>query len=110
MARVVQDHACYVTSITAYELLFGVSRAKKEIGEEALLGILSILPFDAEAARGAAELHAHLIERNLDIGVKDTLLAAICLQYEIPILTLNSRHFSRVPGLEVVTPEGVAAS
>jgi tRNA(fMet)-specific endonuclease VapC len=110
VARVVQEHTCYVTAITAYELLFGVARAKKEIGEDALLGILNVLPFDSQAARNAATLHVHLITQNLDIGVKDTFIAAICLAHQLPILTLNERHFSRVPKLRVITPESVIAS
>jgi len=103
--RAVKDYACHVTAITVYELLFGVARAQKQIGEEALLGVMNVAPFDDAAARRAARLHADLISRNEDIGVKDVLIAAICLEHSLPLLTLNERHFSRVPGLQVVTPD-----
>ncbi len=33
------------------------------------------------------------------------LIAAICLEYGLPLLTLNDRHFTRVPGLTVLTPD-----
>lgn len=33
------------------------------------------------------------------------LIAAICLEHSLPLLTLNERHFSRVPGLQVLTPD-----
>lgn len=46
-----------------------------------------------------------LIRRNQDIGVKDVLIAAICLERSLPLLTLNERHFSRVSGLKVLTPD-----
>ncbi len=36
--RSVQELDCFVTVITAYELLFGVARARRQIGEDALLG------------------------------------------------------------------------
>ncbi len=107
VAHAVKDYTCYVTSITAYELLFGVARAKKEIGEDDLLGVMSILPFDHQAARNAAKLHADLISENLDIGIKDTFIAAICLGHQLPILTMNDRHFSRVSNLQVITPEEI---
>lgn len=68
---------------------------------------MRVLPFDAAAARRAATLHPELIHRNEDIGVKDVLIAAVCLEHSLPILTLNERHFSRVPGLEVITPEAL---
>jgi len=94
---------CY-GEITVYELLFGVARAKKEIGEQALLGVMTILPLSDAAARRAANLHADLISRNQDIGIKDVLIAAICLEHTLPILTANHQHFSRVSGLKVITP------
>ena len=31
--------------------------------------------------------------------------AAICLEHSLPLLTLNERHFSRVPDLQVLTPD-----
>ena len=101
--RVVQDYTCYVTAITVYELLFGVARSKRPIGEDALLGVMEVAPFDDVAAR----LHAELIGRNEDIGIKDVLIAAICLERSLPVLTLNERHFSRVPGLKVLTPDAL---
>jgi predicted nucleic acid-binding protein len=100
----VKEYVCYVTSITVYELLYGVARAKKEIGEQALLGVLTVLPFTDTAARRAASLHADLIGQNRDIGVKDVLIAAICLEHGLPILTANNRHFSRVSNLTVIKP------
>ncbi len=33
MQRAVKESACYITSITVYELLFGVARTQKQIGE-----------------------------------------------------------------------------
>ncbi len=107
--QAVNRRPCFVTAITVYELLFGVARAQKQIGEEALLGMLTILPFDDGTARRAAKLHDALIRRNEDIGVKDVLIAAICLENSIPLLTLNERHFARVPELQVVTPDSLLA-
>lgn len=102
--QAVRGIACYVTSITVYELMFGVARPG-QIGEDALLGVMTVLSLDEVAARRAAKLHDELIRANKDIGVKDVLIAAVCLERSLPLLTLNSRHFSRVTDLEVFTPE-----
>ena len=110
MEEVVKHYACYVTSITAYELLFGVARTQKEIGEAALLGAMAILSFDGKVAPRAAKLHAELIRHNQDIGVKDVFIASSCLEHGLPILTANKRHFSRVSGLKVITPKEIIAS
>jgi len=102
--KAVKECACYVTSITVYELLFGVARAQKEIGEQALLDVMTVLPLSGIASRRAANLHADLVGQNQDIGVKDVLIAAICLEQGLPILTTDEHHFSRVQGLRVITP------
>jgi tRNA(fMet)-specific endonuclease VapC len=104
VSRAVQEANCFVTVITAYELLFGVARARHQIGEESLLGVMQILPLDEKAARRAANLHDQLIRQNNDIGIKDVLIAAICLEQELPLLTLNERHFKRVSGLRILSP------
>ena len=98
---------CYVTAITAYELLFGVARTRSQIGEDALLGMMQSISFDFASARRAAELHDYLIRRNQDIGIKDVMIAAICHEHELPLLTLNERHFERVPVLTVVAPSEI---
>jgi len=35
--RAITEQVCFVAAMSAYELLFGVARARKSIGEEALL-------------------------------------------------------------------------
>ena len=106
--RAVREMDCCVTAITAYELLFGVARARRHIGEDALLGTMQTLPLDIAAARRAAQLHDELIRYNKDVGIKDVLIAAICLEHKLPLLTLNQEHFGRVPELTVVTPAEIA--
>ena len=103
--RAVRNSICYVTAVTVYELLFGMARARRQIGgENALLNAMLVAPFDDRSARRAARLHAELLLNNHDIGVKDTLIAATCLEYALPLLTLNDRHFGQVSDLQIVTP------
>lgn len=84
-------------------------RAKKQIGETALLSVMRIAPFDDGAARRAAQLHNELIRANQEIGIKDVLIAAICLEHKLPLLTTNVNHFLRVPSLQVISPEDFLA-
>jgi predicted nucleic acid-binding protein len=91
-------YTCHVTAITVYELLHGVARARRHIGANSLLGIMKVAPFDSDAARVAAQLHSDLIGANQDIGVKDVLIASTCLSKGLPLFTLNTKHFARVPG------------
>ncbi len=70
VATAVRSANCFVTSITVYELLFGVSRAGRQIDEEQLLGLLATVALDAAAARRAAMLHDHLLRAGADIGTR----------------------------------------
>jgi predicted nucleic acid-binding protein len=68
---------------------------------------MSVTPFDEAAARRAATLHDELIRYNADIGVKDVMIAATCLERGLALLTMNERHFNRVSGLTVLTPKSL---
>lgn len=101
--KAVKSTVCFVTAITTYELLFGKARGNKDIGEDALLTMLTVLPLNEASAKRAAILHDSLIRHNQDIGLRDVLIAAICLEHHIPLLTINEKHFSRVSDLQMMT-------
>lgn len=102
MERAAKGSECYITAISAYELLFGAARARRQIEEQSLIEIATVLPFTYAAAQYAAKLHAALIQSNQGIGVQDVLIAAICIENQLPLLTSNLRHFNRVPELRVI--------
>ena len=103
--KAVKEVVCSITAITTYELLFGKARGNKDIGEDALLTMLTVLPLTDASAKRAALLHDTLIRQNQDIGLRDVLIAAICLEHHVPLLTSNEKHFSRVPDLQMITVE-----
>lgn len=70
MGKAARGYTCYITAISAYELLFGAARASRQVEEQSLLGIATVLPFSYAAAQNAANLHANLIRQNQDIGIK----------------------------------------
>ncbi len=103
--KAVKEAVCSITAITVYELLFGKARGNKDIGEDALLTMLTVLPLTNASATRAAILHDALIRKNQDIGLRDVLIAAICLEHHIPLLTGNEKHFSRVPDMQILSIE-----
>jgi tRNA(fMet)-specific endonuclease VapC len=66
-----------------------------------LLAHLSVLPFDAEAARRYGEARAFLERQGTPVGDADLRIAAIGLARGLTLITGNVRHFERVPGLAV---------
>jgi len=92
-----------LSAVTAYEIEFGAARAGRLSDLEVILPYLEVLPINLEAAIKASELHATLISRNQDIGIKDVFIAATCLIYDLPILTYDKDHFSRAP-VRIIEP------
>lgn len=88
------------------QLLFGrfaweAARAQKRARFLELID-LPVSTFGSEHATRAAELAAEL--KLSTIGFADFQIAACALVDEASLLTFNVRHFSRVPGLHVITP------
>ena len=90
-----------VSAVTVYELFFGATDPSKQADVEKLIKPLPILPFDASAAQKAAEIGQILKKQNQQIGTRDLYIAATALLHNLPIFTLNRKHFDRVPGLKV---------
>ncbi len=70
-----------------------------------LYQLVQILPFDQNVAQKSANVGKRLQARGEKIGLGDTLIAGTCLSQQVPLLTRNVRHFSRVPNLHVITPD-----
>lgn len=89
------------TAITAFELRVGATSKRRRTVVEVLLEALRILPLDGDAAERAADARRDLLARGEDIGVADSLIAGICLANDAMLITRNTKHFMRVPGLKV---------
>jgi hypothetical protein len=68
----------------------------------AMLGRFEILPMDEATAHHYAVITKLLRGRNQLIGANDLWIAAAALAHGMPLVTSNSAHFSRIPGLAVV--------
>jgi tRNA(fMet)-specific endonuclease VapC len=92
-----------ISSITVGELLFGALRipeAQKYLAPiNELVRTMKIVAFDEKAARRYAEIRATLMQQGKPIGDADTQIASIALARRCILVTRNTKHFSRVPGL-----------
>jgi predicted nucleic acid-binding protein len=101
---------CYVTAVVTYELFLGVARRKTGVEEREALEDFVCIPFGRAEAEQAATLHAELIQLNADIGPKDVMFAATCIANDLVLLTTNTRHFRRVPQLQVIAADEFIAT
>lgn len=93
-----------VSAITEMEVEYGFARnpgLSPRIREamRTLLNTISVLPFEREDARVAAQLRAGLHSQGTPIGAYDLLLASCALRRGLKIVTHNAREFARIGGL-----------
>ena len=105
-ARLLQHHPSdlCISSITLAELNFGAEAKRSPKIRRAIRTFtrdVVVLPFDEACAERFGVVAAALATHGRPIGVYDTLVAAQALCQGLTVVTNNTRHFTRVPGLAV---------
>ncbi len=104
-AYVSPDELLAITAISVAELMHGASKSARREENIArldiLLATLVILPFDEAAARRFGALKADLERTGSRLADLDLQIASIALSQGIPLITHNTRHFARIPGLQL---------
>ncbi len=87
-----------ISVITRAELFAGDER--QEVALEALLEDCEEVAVDPPIARLAGR-----VKRRTGLKIADALIAATALERNLPLMTRNRRHFERVQGLALCTPQ-----
>jgi len=95
-----------ISSITLSELRYGVAKsAYPEKNTKALdefIIPLEIVSFDEQAAHAYGNIRASLEKAGTPIGSMDMLIAAHAVSLEVPLVTNNTREFTRISGLTIL--------
>jgi tRNA(fMet)-specific endonuclease VapC len=90
-----------ISSVTYYEIGIGNRKRHNDFWQE-LSQKLSIIPFDKACAATAIDIYLDLLNKNKMIDLADLLIGATALTHDIPIATLNIKHFERINKLEII--------
>lgn len=96
-----RDFQLVVSIITYFEMYAGKSvwenrKAKADV--ERLLAGMEVLGLDATIAQKAGELRARF-----GLSAMDALIASTAAYHQLPLVTLNLKHFNKIPGLLLFT-------
>lgn len=91
-----------VSTISEFEIYVS-SDEKKDIFWDDLFQKIISLPFDSSANRTAIKIDRQLKKISKQIDTPDLLIAACAISNGLKLATLNTKHFSRIEGLEIVT-------
>ena len=93
-----------ISSITLAELKFGAEAKRSQKLHRSIRSVVkdvAVVPFDAAAADRFALVATALARRGEPIGAFAKLMAAHALSLGLTVVTNNTKHFSRVPGLAI---------
>lgn len=92
-----------IPTVVVYEVETGLAKMKdhrkRRTQFNALLSVVTVLPFGMEEAKVAAQIRAKLESRGGKIGPIDTLIAGTVLAQRGVLVTRNISEFQRVEGL-----------
>ena len=93
-----------LSSISAAELAFGVTKSGSDKNKEALalfLAPLTLLPFDESVIWHYGVIRTQLEKQGTPIGPMDTMIAAHALSKGLTLVSNNVAEFERVPDLHL---------
>ncbi len=93
------------TTINSFELYYGAYRSTKRdknlAATRLLLRRLTILELSDEASEEAGKILAMLDAKGEPVEFRDVLIGAIAKTHGTTLVTKDTEHFLRIPGLEV---------
>lgn len=103
------DQNAALSPVAVVELVHGIyrsdsveRRARREAFVEELVSTVAVYPLTTDIARLAGRLDAEQQSRGIVVPFADLLIGATALSLGYSVLTVNPRHFERIPGLTVV--------
>lgn len=91
-----------VSAITEYEVYIGSNIEQGRFWDDFFRKVISI-PFDSEVNRKAILISRQLKQVSKQIDTPNIMIAACAMIKELKLATLNTNHFTRIEGLELVT-------
>lgn len=94
-----------ISILTLAELRYGADCSARPAENHQTLdnftSTIAVLGVDLETARLFGEVKAHLRKQGALIEDIDLLIAATARAYDLALVTNNSQHFARIPGLRL---------
>ena len=98
-----EEGQIFIPTIVRYELLCGVKEQKHREQRKQFLAECQMLDLTPEIADLAGELYSDLRDRGRTIDNEDIIIAATAVVHDLPVATLNVRHFEGINKLRLFT-------
>jgi len=102
--NIVTNYELYTSTVVEFELYTGAIDAQKRRDIQEILAWCTVLPLTSDMAQAAAAIYQQLKAKNQLIEIRDILIAATAIAHTLPLMTLNTGHFTRISTLQLVPP------
>ena len=90
-----------LSAVTNTEIQQGATSKENLLQINRFLKQYIILPIEYQISNIFSNLvQKYVLSHDTDIG--DTFVAATCLYYQLPLLTMNHRHYKHIPNLQLI--------
>ena len=96
-----QGYDFAISAITHYEIYSGATPAQLPFWTN-VLARTKVLAFDQTVSQGAVDINNMLKRKRKQIGMADFFIAATAIINNLPLATLNKKHFDRIDGLTLI--------
>jgi len=103
IADLIQRDRLSLTSVTVFELYAGITGKKRLKHIDDLVSIMPVFPFEQKDAETSAQIYNDLKKAGKLIGNQDILIAGICINRDLSLVTRNTEHFSKISRLRLIT-------
>lgn len=102
--NIANNYELYTSTIVEFELYTGATDSPKRRDVQEILAWCTVLSLTSDIAQAAAIIYQQLKAKNQLIEIRDILIAATGLVDNLPLMTLNTKHFTRINGLQLLSP------
>jgi predicted nucleic acid-binding protein len=98
------EGAVSISALSVFEMTY-ITKGLSKKREEAMFGLLEaleVLPLDDRTALVASKLGRELTAKGKIIHPMDLMIGATALVNNMPLVTNNKKHFSRIKELEII--------
>ncbi len=96
-----QDYMFCISAITEFEIYTGATENQYQYWND-FLRKTQVLSFDKDVVKVAVEISKALKHKRKQIDMADLFIAATAIDNNMPLATLNKKHFERIDKLELV--------
>lgn len=96
-----QGYSFAISAVTKYEIYSGATPNQFTFWNT-ILQAITVLPLDEAAVDTAVAINSALKKKRKQIDLADLFIAATAISNNLPLATLNKKHFDRIDTLRLI--------